>query len=761
MAKNLLIVESPAKTKTLARFLGDDFEIKATIGHIIDLPKSKIGVSPDKNFELQYETIPGKEKVVNELKKAAKKADVIYLAPDPDREGEAIAWHVENTVRKSTKAKIVRVTFNEITKSAVLNAIANPTEVDLNLVNAQQLRRALDRIVGYTVSPFLWKTIARNLSAGRVQSVALRLVCEREVEVLKFNPQEYWNITADLLKGKKGFTARLFKIEDKSVVKAGDTGAKKITITSEKEVNEYLKDLKEADFAVSEVKNTTSTRKPTAPFITSTLQQEGAKAFGFTPKRTMALAQKLYEGVEIGKEGATGLITYMRTDSTRISTEAIEAVRTYINDEFGSEFLPDKPNQYGKKKSSQDAHEAIRPTNMALFPERMKKHLSPQQLKLYTIIWNRFVASQMNPAKFDVHTVDIGADKFTFRITSQKINFEGFLKVYNVAKDADENGNDDDKAVSIPVLKKGDKLNLKELKPIQSFTKPPARFTEAMLIKQLEADGIGRPSTYASIISTIKDRKYVDLIERKLKPTDLGIVVNKTLVASFPDLFNVKFTAGMEKELDLVEVGDDDWVKVLKEFYNPFMETMESLKGKIKEIKEELTEKTDIKCDKCNSGMIIKWGRNGRFLSCSDYPACKNAKPLPGEEEQMKTDKICEKCKSPMIVKTGRFGKFLACSAYPDCKNTQPLTMGIKCPKDGCEGELVERKTKAKRTFYGCTKYPKCDFASWDMPIKKECPACKNPFMVAKTSKAKGDFIRCPQCKHELVEESADTATIS
>ncbi|MDF1544869.1 MAG: type I DNA topoisomerase, partial [bacterium] len=653
MAKNLLIVESPAKTKTLARFLGDDFDIMATVGHIIDLPKSKIGVDPANGFQPQYTVIEGKEKVIRDLKKAAKKATTIYLAPDPDREGEAIAWHVANTLGEKSKAEIVRVTFNEITKSAVLKAIKSPRKIDTNLVNAQQARRVLDRLVGYTVSPFLWKTIAYNLSAGRVQSVALRLVCEREAAVQAFNPQEYWNITADLTSGKsKAFEARLHKIDGKTVVKAGDEGQNKICIKNEKEVNKYLAELKEEQFTIADVKKSSRTRKPYAPFITSTLQQQAAQALGLAPKRTMSVAQKLYEGIDMGKEGPVGLITYMRTDSVRLSDEALKSVRSFIKSEYSADYLPAKPALYGKKKSSQDAHEAIRPTSVERTPEMMKKHLTPQQLKLYTLIWRRFVASQMNPAKYDVLTIEIEAGKYLFRVTSQNLQFDGFLRVYHEEKEPDENGNGNGEfgVDSLPKLKVGEKLKLSELKPTQSFTKPPARFSEAMLIKELESDGIGRPSTYASILSTIKERKYVDLVERKLIPTELGQAVNKILVENFPDLFNVKFTANMEKELDLIGIGEDDWIKVLGDFHGPFMATLESLKGREKEIKESMIEKTDINCDKCESPMIIKWGRNGRFLSCSDYPKCKNAKPLPGEEQEMTTDKVCENCSKPMVI---------------------------------------------------------------------------------------------------------------
>ncbi|RME28972.1 MAG: type I DNA topoisomerase, partial [Candidatus Zixiibacteriota bacterium] len=685
MAKHLLIVESPTKSRTLSRFLGKDFAIESTVGHVIDLPKSRLGVDVEHNFEPQYEVIKGKEKVITQLKKAARKADTIYLAPDPDREGEAIAWHVANSL-KNIKAPLKRVTFNEITRQAVTEAIKHPRDINMNLVNAQQARRVLDRLVGYTVSPILWKTVARNLSAGRVQSVALRLVCEREEEIEKFVAQEYWKISALLAnKDDEQFTADLFRIDGKTVVKAGETGKNKITISSQAEVDRYLAALQKASFVVEEVKHSKRQRNATAPFITSTLQQEAAKVFGFSPKRTMALAQQLYEGIEIGKEGATGLITYMRTDSTRVSKEAIAAVRKYIKNEFGEEYLPEKPNYYGKKKSAQDAHEAIRPTHLDLPPARVKKSLTPQQFKLYSLIWNRFVASQMKAARYAVETVDVAAGEFLFRATAQRLLFDGFLRVYHEAAEENGNGNGNGKETQLPKLTAGEAVDCKELTPTQSFTKPPARYSQASLVKRLEADGIGRPSTYASIISTIIDRKYVELKERKLFPTDLGKAVNKLLVEHFPRLFNVEFTANMEKELDLVEEGTDDWVSVIGEFYGPFMEAVNGLKGKEAEIKAAMTEKTDIPCPKCGEPMVIKMGRHGRFLACSAYPKCKTTKPLPEDEEKSRTGIKCEKCGSEMVIKTGRFGRFMACSAYPDCKNTKPVTLGIKCPKEGCD----------------------------------------------------------------------------
>jgi len=589
MARNLVIVESPAKSRTLARFLGKDFDIVATIGHIIDLPKSKIGIDVEKGFEPQYTVIDGKQKVLTSLTKAAKKADTVYLAPDPDREGEAIAWHVANKLKEKCKADLKRVTFNEITKKAVTEAIENPREIDMNLVNAQQARRVLDRIVGYTVSPFLWKTVARNLSAGRVQSVALRLVCDREEEINAFTSQEYWQILADLKTAdKEKFEARLHKVDTDTVVKPTELkGKNKICITTKKEVDTYSAELKKADFVVSEIKKSEKIRRAPAPFITSTIQQEAAKKHGFSPKATMKIAQELYEGIEIGKKGPTGLITYMRTDSTRIATEALNAGRDYIEKEYGKDYLPAKPNIYSKKKNSQDAHEAIRPTYLDLPPQAVKKYLTPRQFKLYTLIWNRFLASQMKPARFDVETVTIKAGRFDFRASAQRTTFDGFLKIYHVEKDLDDNGNGDNGVDSLPKLKEKDPLSLVKLNPSQSFTKPPPRYSEAMLVKRLEADGIGRPSTYATIISTLKDRKYVDLEQKRLSPTDLGKAVSKILVEHLPDIFDVKFTAGMEKKLDLVEEGTDDWVKVLDGFYKPFKKTIDGLKSKEKEIPNE------------------------------------------------------------------------------------------------------------------------------------------------------------------------------
>jgi DNA topoisomerase I len=579
-------------------------------------------------------------------------------------------------------------------------------------------------------------------------------LCEREAEIAAFVQQEYWKIKANLANSdKETFWAALMKIDGQTVVKAGEETKNSIVITNEAQAREIEKDLGQQKYKVLEIKRTQRVRRPPAPFITSTLQQEAAKVHGMSPKRTMAIAQALYEGVELGKEGPTGLITYMRTDSTRVAAEALTAVREHIVSEYGETYLPGKPNFYGKQKQAQDAHEAIRPTYLTLPPEKIKKNLTAPQYKLYRLIWNRFVASQMKDALYDVETVDISGGKYLLRARAQRIKFDGFLKVYHEEKEPDENGNVENGDESLPALKDGESVKLDKTEAEQTFTKPPARYSEAMLVKRLEADGIGRPSTYAMIISTLKDRKYAELSEKKLNPTDLGTTVNGILVEHFPKLFNVQFTAGMEKELDLVEEGKDNWVDVIRSFYDPFSKQLEKLKGKEKQIKAAMVETTDVPCPKCAKMMVIKWGRNGRFLACSGWPTCKSTQPLPEEAAKNQTDEKCEKCGSPMVVKSGRFGRFMACSAYPDCKNTKPLTLKVGCPKKGCNGKVIEKTTRTKRTFFGCTNYPKCDFASWDRPVATPCPVCNSPYMLQKSSRVKGEFLRCPECKHEMVEE--------
>jgi DNA topoisomerase-1 len=740
MAKNLLIVESPAKSRTLKKFLGRDYQILATVGHIRDLPKSKLGVDADDGFNVQYEVISGKRKVIKKLRESAEKSEIVYLAPDPDREGEAIAWHVAQELKNTSR--ITRVTFNEITRSAVLDALKNTRDIDENLFNAQQARRVLDRLVGYKVSPFLWKTVTHGLSAGRVQSVALRIICEREKEIEDFREEEYWEIRALLADRQKAqILSKLVKIDDaKPEIKSGE------------EAEKILKELESQRFTVDSVRKSEKQRKPAPPFITSTLQQEAARAFYFSPKKTMMIAQQLYEGVELGDEGPTGLITYMRTDSTRVADSALKSVREYIVSSFGDRYLPAAAVKYRSKKGSQDAHEAIRPTYMDHAPQKVKGFLTKDQFKLYGLIWNRFVASQMTPAVYDTTSVDIRAGRYMFHVYSQTLKFDGFLKVYQESR---ENGNNGENGLVdfIPDLKEGDELSLVELKPSQHFTKPPPRFTQASLVKTMEAEGIGRPSTYASIISTLADRKYMDIIERGLHPTELGRTVTKILVDYFPSIFNVEFTAHMESDLDQIEMGKADWVDVVREFYVPFDERLDSLSSRQEEIKKSLTEETDVKCENCGSPMVIKWGRNGRFLACSAYPECKTTKPLNGPERGVETDEKCDKCGSPMLIRTGRFGKFLACSAYPKCKNTRALPTGVKCPKDKCRGEIVEKQSRRGKLFYGCSDFPKCDFVTWYKPVNQECPQCHSGYMLEKVSKKRGSHLTCPACKHKVYQD--------
>jgi DNA topoisomerase-1 len=749
MAGNLLIVESPAKSRTLKKLLGGGFDIVATVGHIIDLPKSKIGVDLENNFKPDYVVIEGKDKVIKDLRAAARKASNIYLAPDPDREGEAIAWHVANNLKRSRiNGNISRVAFNAITRKAVTEAFDQARDIDMDLVNAQQARRILDRIVGYKVSPFLWQTIARGLSAGRVQSVALRIVCEREDEIRAFKPQEYWEIEVELAnKKKQTFIAKLLKIK-----------GKKPQIPDQRSAKAIIDDLKKKDFVVSDIKIGTKRRNPLPPFITSTLQQDAAVKLHFAPQKTMRIAQVLYEGIDLkGEAGPVGLITYMRTDSVRVEAEAIQEARNYIKTAYGEDYLPDKPRLFKTKKSAQDAHEAIRPTYTEYSPDKLKKKLAKDQHRLYSLIWDRFIASQMEPAVYDTVSVDIAADNYLLRAGSLNLKFDGYLKLYKESDpNGNSNGNNNDKA-EIPPLEKGENLTANKFEPSQHFIKPPPRFSEASLVRELESKGIGRPSTYAQIIFTLKQRKYVELTERRLVPTELGFAVIKILVDNFEKLFDVSFTANMEEELDEVEEGKIDWTEVLDEFYRPFASTLDSLKGKTREIKASMTEATDEKCENCGSPMIIKWGRNGRFLACSDYPRCKTTRPLNAEEEEeVVTDQKCEKCGGAMVVKTGRFGKFLGCKNYPECRFTMPLSTGTSCPREGCDGQIVERRSKRGRTFYGCSRYPKCDFVSWNKPVNRPCKACGHPYLVEKTTKVKGFHHYCPSCKAVTYPESAE-----
>ena len=767
MAKSLVIVESPSKAKTINKYLGKNYKVIASVGHIKNLPKSKISVDFENGYELTYETIPGKEKVIDEMKSLSADSDKIYIATDPDREGEAIAFDIAEEV-KSKNSNIYRVLFNEITKKGVEEGINNPLQIDEKLVSSQQARRALDRIVGYKVSPFLWKVVYYGLSAGRVQSVALRLICEREDEIKNFVPTEYWSILANFKDRDKNkiFESKLISRNDVAFKFNGDDPR----IENEKDAAEMLDDINSKLFKVSDIIKKEVKRNPYPPFTTSSLQQDASVRLRFAPKKTMMLAQKLYEGIDIGEEGLTGLITYMRTDSTRLSSDAVAEARGYISETFGKEYLPKEAKVYSKKKeNTQDAHEAIRPTSVWRTPESLKKDLTPDLFRLYDLIWKRFVACQMQNSVSDQITLLI--DSFTesengkkhnvyqFRTTDSTVKFKGFLALYDDVFEEEEEDTED--KFSIPEeIEIGDLLDLKELFKKQHFTNPPPRYTESSLIKQLDFLGIGRPSTYAMIVSTIINRTYCDLKERKLYATELGQTVNRLLAAHFSDVINAKFTAQMESELDKIAEGDLTYQKVLNDFYLPFNLDLEFLNKKTKEIKESLIEHTDIVCDKCGGAMLIKWGRNGRFLSCTKYPKCKHAQPLPGEQEEhqeLAEGKICQLCNAPMVVKSSKYGKFLGCSNYPDCRNIQPITLGIKCPKCG-EGEVLERKAlKSKKSFYGCTRYPDCDFISNSKPRMTKCEMCGNSYMLEKYSKKKGQYLECPECKHKVEIESNES----
>ncbi len=757
--KSLVIVESPAKAKTIGKYLGKDYTVKASVGHIMDLPKSRLGVDIEKDFEPHYIVIKGKAPVVKELKTAAKKADRVLIATDPDREGEAIAAHVAEVISKnSSTQEVYRVLFNEITKKAILQAIEHPGKIDGNKVDAQQARRVLDRLVGYQISPILWKKVRRGLSAGRVQSVALRLICEREEEIKAFVPEEFWSLTA-LLEGKlpPQFEAKLIKKDEE-----------KLRVKNNDEVKAILANLEGKSYTVAKVEKKERRRNPVPPFTTSKLQQEGGRKLGFTAKRTMGIAQSLYEGVDIGKEGTVGLITYMRTDSTRVGKEAQDEARELIAAKYGKDYLPEKPPVYAVSKSAQEAHEAVRPTSVMREPDAIKQYLEPDQYKLYKLIWNRFVASQMNPAIIDQTSVDVTAGDYTFRATGSVVKFPGFMAVYMEEKPEDQAAEDENGEAVLPPLTEGEALTLVKLDPKQHFTQPPPRFSEALLVKTLEEKGIGRPSTYAAIISTIQERDYVQKVENKFRPTELGVLVSDLLVNHFPVVMDVAFTAKMEEELDKIEEGQMGWVAAVKDFYKPFSESLEKAQAEMKDFKAEQTP-TDINCEKCGKPMIIKWGRNGQFLACSGYPECKSTRPFIRKENgdveaapEETTDEVCPKCGSAMIVKRGRFGKFLACSRYPECKYTQGMSTGVLCPEDG--GKLVERRSRFGKAFYSCANYPDCKFALWNKPLPRPCPQCGAPFLVEKYSKKTGVTIACnkKECgykeepKTEAVEQGAE-----
>jgi DNA topoisomerase I len=813
LSKSLVIVESPAKAKTINKYLGKDFEVEASLGHIKDLPKSKLGVDiegKNPNFATEYTVIPGKEKVVAKLKKMAKDAVAIYLAPDPDREGEAIASHLAEELtegfskKKKDSTPVHRVTFNEITKKAVQEAFEHPREIDQDLVDAQQTRRVLDRIVGYQVSPLLWDKVRRGLSAGRVQTVALRLIVEREREVKAFQKQEYWTIDAHLNGPKPpAFDARFI-----------GRGNEKTEVPNEEEAKKITAALETADWSVREVEKKERRRSPAPPFTTSKLQQDGSRKLRFSVKRMMMIAQRLYEGVELGDEGSVGLITYMRTDSVRVSDDALAEVRTYIDGTFGKDFLPETPNQYKAKKAAQEAHEAIRPTSATRHPDEIKKYLGEDEYKVYKLIWQRFVASQMTPAVFDQTSVDIeaksGSESFTFRVTGSVLKFEGFLKVYEESK---EGKDEEDEALKhkLPALEAGQKLTMKELKPEQHFTEPPPRFNEASLVKELEERGIGRPSTYATILSTILERQYVTKVGGKFLPTETGLVVTDLLVKNFAEIFDPAYTAKLEEELDDVEEGKETWKQALGDFYKKFEKDLRYAEEHMENVKR-MEKPTDEKCERCGSPLVLKWGKHGSFYACSTYkkddPAsCTFTKENPvnlseldtGEIQETAQEEYCENCGRVMVLKRGRFGQFMACTGYPDCKTTRRLDqgkrvpdvpleetcplckrnlilrhgrygefiscsgypeckyikqnfIGVKCPS--CkEGELVEKKARKRgNTFYGCSNYPNCEFTSAFKPVAEACPKCNSPYLLEKHLKS-GSMLICPNNNKKSADE--------
>jgi len=757
MKKSLVIVESPSKAKTLKKYLGKKYTVMASIGHVRDLPKSKFGVDVEHDFQPQYQVIRGKKKVLDEIKKAGKTADRIYLAPDPDREGEAIAWHIAEELN-GAKGKVQRVLFHEITERAVKQAIEHPVPLDLHKVDAQQARRILDRIVGYTISPLLWEKVRRGLSAGRVQSVAVRIVCEREREIAAFQSVEYWSIAA-MLEGNAppAFDAKLFKWRGADVALASEAAAADV-----------IRALQGVPYAVSQIETKERRKNPPAPFTTSKLQQEASRKLRFSPKRTMALAQRLYEGVEVGSEGPVGLITYMRTDSTRISPDAQAETTAFVRERFGADYVPATPNVFKNKKGAQDAHEAIRPTAVTRDPEQLKTLLERDLYNLYAMIWKRFVASQMTPAIMENTRVDITAGEALFRATGSVVRFPGFTTLYTETAEPSTLGTkteeDQDEERRLPVLHEGDRLRLHELLPRQHFTQPPPRFTESLLIKELEEQGIGRPSTYAAIISTIQDRKYVVKVEGRLRPEELGVVVNDLLVQHFPEVLNVQFTADMEEKLDQIAEGTKPWVETVREFYGPFSGYLSKATAEMRDVKRE-ERPTEIECERCHRKLVIKWGRNGRFLACPGYPECKNTKEFREDADgtiivvpkETETSEVCEKCGSPMVIKTGRFGRFLACSGYPACKTTRSLGTGVMCPKPDCGGQLLEKRTKKGRIFYSCANYPKCDYALWERPVPKPCPQCRAPFVVQKTARGAEPRAHCiaEGCGYEEEEPAA------
>jgi DNA topoisomerase-1 len=740
--RSLVVVESPTKVKTIQKYLAPGFVVKASMGHVRDLPKSKLGVDEKKGFKPEYKVLPAKKKVMDDLRKAASKIEALYIATDPDREGEAIGWHLAEEL-KVGRSKVHRVMFNEITERAIKAAFEHPGKIDANKVNAQQARRVLDRLVGYKLSPLLWDKIRRGLSAGRVQSVAVRLITEREREILAFVPVEYWSLHATLRAGSPpDFTATLREIR-----------GEKASLGTEAATLEVMTGLHGVEWRVKSVTRGERRRNPTAPFITSTLQQEGGRKLRFSAKKTMMLAQQLYEGIELGAEGSVGLITYMRTDAVRISQEAQAEAREWVTGRLGAEYLPPTPPTYKSKKSAQEAHEAIRPAQVARDPRSLTAFLTRDQLALYRLIWERFVASQMLPAVYDTVSADITAGECLFRAQGAKVRFPGFMAIYVESRDETEAEPEEEAEAVVPPLTQGEVLKLRALDPKRHFTQPPPRYTEASLVKTLEEKGIGRPSTYAQILSTIQDREYARRDKGTLFPTELGMQVTDMLVPHFPEVMDVEFTAQLEESLDKIEDGDADWQETVGAFYKEFAKDLKRAGIKIDNLKEG--KETDEICPECGKGVVEKWGRFGKFLACSGYPECKYTKDLSGRERPADepTDEVCPTCGKPMVIKHGRFGKFMACSGYPDCKTTKPVPLGIPCPQDG--GPLVERRSKRGKTFYACGNYPACTFSVWARPVAVPCPSCGAPFLTERIQRG-GRVVR--SCVREGCGHKEDVA---
>jgi DNA topoisomerase-1 len=743
-------VESPTKAKTIGKYLGRGFDVKATVGHVRDLPTRELGVDVDRNFEPKYVTIKGKTKTLAEIKKAAKTASKIFLATDPDREGEAIAWHVAGQL--DTKAPIHRVLFEEITKTGVERAMSQPQSIDDKKVEAQQARRILDRLVGYKASPILWKSIRTGLSAGRVQTVALRLIVEREREIRAFTAVEYWSIDALCAKAGQTFEASLHKID-----------GHKPQLHNAAEATAVVNELKAMPFVVSKVEKRQRKKRPGAPFTTSTVQQEAAKKLSFSSRRTMRAAQDLYEGIDVGEDGPVGLITYMRTDSVRVSPEAITSVRDFIGEKYGKAYLPEAPNTYTSKAARvQDAHEAIRPTDVRRRPEQVEKYLEPDQFRLYQLIWQRFVASQMTPAVYDMTIVDFDLGRYLVRASGSVMIFDGYHVLYTEGREAEEGKTMDDLA-PIPPLAVGDRVEVREITPNQHFTEPPPRYSEASLVKELERLGIGRPSTYSAIISTLTAREYVRNEQRRFFPTELGETVEKVMVGKFPEIFNVEFTSLMEGELDRIEDDQLQWQDVLRNFYGPFTKALEAVDINALVMEAHgLSDLADEKCPKCGSGVVLKSGRFGPYIACVNYKdTCDYAQSLKKQKAPDKpSDEKCHLCGSPMVIKTGRFGEFLACTTYPKCKGTRSISLGIKCPKCA-DGELAERRTKRGKSFWGCIRYPACDFSTWNKPVAEPCPSCGWVGMEKRMSKAEGESRVCLKCGHKEIVVDAEEAALT